>query len=98
MERKLEELEDKGLIRILRGADGDAILGIEVTPLVVETTAAPSITIEAPSSTSTGMLPHGLKTGDHQFNYFVAETSSSQCLASTGLYHSEEGKGWKLPP
>ncbi|XP_020653646.3 formin-like protein 1 isoform X6 [Pogona vitticeps] len=53
LERKLEELEDKGLIRILRGPDGDAIMGIEVIPVVVETTIASSITIEAPSSTST---------------------------------------------
>ncbi|KAH0626937.1 hypothetical protein JD844_002244, partial [Phrynosoma platyrhinos] len=53
LERKLEELEDKGLIRILRGPDGDAITGIEVIPIIVETTTATTITIEAPSSTST---------------------------------------------
>ncbi|XP_053119137.1 formin-like protein 1 isoform X3 [Hemicordylus capensis] len=49
LERKLEELEDKGLIRILRGSDGDAIIGIEVIPITVETT----VTIETSSSTST---------------------------------------------
>ncbi|XP_042332478.1 formin-like protein 1 isoform X2 [Sceloporus undulatus] len=53
LERKLEELEDKGLIRILRRPDGDAITSIEVIPVIVETTAATTITIEAPSSTST---------------------------------------------
>ncbi|XP_062994524.1 formin-like protein 1 isoform X2 [Elgaria multicarinata webbii] len=53
LEHKLEELEDKGLIRILRGLDGEVIMGIEVIPIVVETTAASSVTIEASSSTST---------------------------------------------
>ncbi|XP_061448168.1 formin-like protein 1 isoform X2 [Rhineura floridana] len=53
LEHKLEELEDKGLIRILRGTDGDGIVGIEVIPVIVETTAASLVTIDVPSSTST---------------------------------------------
>ncbi|XP_077773577.1 formin-like protein 1 isoform X2 [Podarcis muralis] len=53
LERKLEELEDKGLIRILRGPDADVIVGIEVIPVIVETSGASSVTIDAPSSTST---------------------------------------------
>nr|XP_034991395.1 formin-like protein 1 isoform X3 [Zootoca vivipara] len=53
LERKLEELEDKGLIRILRGPDGDVIVGIEVIPVIVEASGASSVTIVAPSSTST---------------------------------------------
>ncbi|XP_033025891.1 formin-like protein 1 isoform X5 [Lacerta agilis] len=53
LERKLEELEDKGLIRILRGPDGDVIVGIEVIPVIVEASGASSVTIDAPSSTST---------------------------------------------
>ncbi|XP_060637159.2 formin-like protein 1 isoform X2 [Anolis sagrei] len=53
LERKLEELEDKGLIRILRGPGGDAIMGIEIIPVIMDATAATTITIEAPSSTST---------------------------------------------
>ncbi|KAJ6633947.1 hypothetical protein lerEdw1_014235, partial [Lerista edwardsae] len=52
-EQKLEELEDKGLIRILRGLDAEAIVDIEVIPITVETTVAPSVLIEVPSSTST---------------------------------------------
>lgn len=57
LEHKLEVLEDQGLIRILRGQDGDTIVDIEVLPITVETPAVPSITIEAPSSTSTGIAP-----------------------------------------
>uniref|UniRef100_A0A670IYD8 Formin like 1 n=1 Tax=Podarcis muralis TaxID=64176 RepID=A0A670IYD8_PODMU len=53
LERKLEELEDKGLIRILRGPDADVIVGIEVIPVIVEASGASSVTIDAPSSTST---------------------------------------------
>nr|XP_056719298.1 LOW QUALITY PROTEIN: formin-like protein 1 [Euleptes europaea] len=53
LQRRLEELEDKGLIRILRGPDGDIIVSIEVIPVTVETTTVSSITIDAPSSTST---------------------------------------------
>lgn len=57
LERKLEELEDKGLIRILRGLDADAIMDIEVIPNMVEATVVPSVLIEVPSSTSTGTAP-----------------------------------------
>lgn len=56
LERKLEELEDKGLIRILRGLDADTIVDIEVIPITVETTVLPSVLIEVPSSTSTGTV------------------------------------------
>uniref|UniRef100_A0A670IYE0 Formin like 1 n=1 Tax=Podarcis muralis TaxID=64176 RepID=A0A670IYE0_PODMU len=52
LERKLEELEDKGLIRILRGPDADVIVGIEVIPVIVEASGASSVTIDAPSSTN----------------------------------------------
>ncbi|XP_034271871.1 formin-like protein 1 isoform X2 [Pantherophis guttatus] len=44
LEENLEELEDRGFIRIKRRPDSDSIIGIEVIPLV---------TIEASSSTST---------------------------------------------
>ncbi|XP_054851312.1 formin-like protein 1 [Eublepharis macularius] len=53
LEHRLEELEDKGLIRILRGPDGDVVVDIEVIPVTVETTTVPSVTIDVPSSTST---------------------------------------------
>ncbi|XP_066483095.1 formin-like protein 1 isoform X2 [Tiliqua scincoides] len=53
LERKLEELEDKGLIRILRGQDTYAIVDIEVIPITVETAVVSSVLIEVPSSTST---------------------------------------------
>uniref|UniRef100_A0A8D0L7S3 Formin like 1 n=1 Tax=Sphenodon punctatus TaxID=8508 RepID=A0A8D0L7S3_SPHPU len=52
LERKLEELEDKGLIQLVRGPDG-GILGIEIIPVAVETTVVSTVTIEASSSTST---------------------------------------------
>ncbi|XP_058039012.1 formin-like protein 1 isoform X2 [Ahaetulla prasina] len=44
LEHNLEELEDRGFIRIQRGPDSDSIIGIEVIPVA---------TIEASSSTST---------------------------------------------
>ncbi|KAM3823210.1 formin-like protein 1 [Vipera latastei] len=44
LEHNLEELEDRGLIRIQRGSGSDIIIGIEVIPVV---------TVEASSSTST---------------------------------------------
>ncbi|XP_026538590.1 formin-like protein 1 [Notechis scutatus] len=44
LEQNLEELEDRGFIRIQRGPGSDIIIGIEVIPVV---------TIEASSSTST---------------------------------------------
>ncbi|XP_077169055.1 formin-like protein 1 isoform X3 [Paroedura picta] len=53
LQRHLEELEDKGLIRLLRGPEGDVIVGVEVIPVAVETTTIPSITIDVPSSSST---------------------------------------------
>ncbi|KYO46616.1 hypothetical protein Y1Q_0018385 [Alligator mississippiensis] len=48
---KLEELEDKGLVRILRGPEGD--VAIEIVPVVIETPIIPVVTIEASASTST---------------------------------------------
>ncbi|XP_067412360.1 formin-like protein 1 isoform X2 [Emydura macquarii macquarii] len=53
LERKLEELEEKGLIRILRGPEGD--VAIEIVPVAMETTAVPMVTKEASPSTSTDL-------------------------------------------
>ncbi|XP_072212494.1 LOW QUALITY PROTEIN: formin-like protein 1 [Excalfactoria chinensis] len=50
LERRLAELEEKGLVQILRGPDGD--VAIEIVPVVIETTAAPVVTGEA-TATST---------------------------------------------
>ncbi|XP_025063122.1 formin-like protein 1 isoform X2 [Alligator sinensis] len=54
LEQKLEELEDKGLVRILRGPEGD--VAIEIVPVVIETPIVPVVTIEASASTSTDFL------------------------------------------
>ncbi|XP_019410106.1 PREDICTED: formin-like protein 1 isoform X1 [Crocodylus porosus] len=54
LEQKLEELEDKGLVRILRGPEGD--VAIEIVPVVIETPSIPVVTIEASASTSTDFL------------------------------------------
>ncbi|TFK02058.1 sodium- and chloride-dependent GABA transporter 1-like [Platysternon megacephalum] len=51
LEQKLEELEEKGLVRILRGPEG--AVAIEIVPVVMETTAVPTVTVEAYASTST---------------------------------------------
>ncbi|XP_043392776.1 formin-like protein 1 [Chelonia mydas] len=51
LEQKLEELEEKGLVRILRGPEG--AVAIEIVPVVMETTAVPTVTIEASASAST---------------------------------------------
>ncbi|CAM5178085.1 unnamed protein product [Eretmochelys imbricata] len=51
LEQKLEELEEKGLVRILRGPEG--AVAIEIVPVVMETTAVPTVPIEAAPSTST---------------------------------------------
>ncbi|XP_030397181.1 formin-like protein 1 isoform X2 [Gopherus evgoodei] len=51
LEQKLEELEEKGLVRILRGPEG--AVAIEIVPVVMETTAVPKDTAEASASTST---------------------------------------------
>ncbi|XP_061873899.1 formin-like protein 1 isoform X2 [Colius striatus] len=40
LERRLAELEEKGLVHILRGPDGD--VAIEIVPVVMETPAAPA--------------------------------------------------------
>ncbi|XP_064380519.1 formin-like protein 1 isoform X2 [Dromaius novaehollandiae] len=40
LERRLAELEEKGLVHILRGPDGD--VAIEIVPVVIETAAAPA--------------------------------------------------------
>ncbi|KAM6399137.1 formin-like protein 1 [Rhynochetos jubatus] len=45
LERRLAELEEKGLVQILRGPDGD--VAIEIVPVVIETPAAPMVTKEA---------------------------------------------------
>ncbi|XP_026720425.1 formin-like protein 1 [Athene cunicularia] len=45
LERRLAELEEKGLVQILRGPDGD--VAIEIVPVVIETPAAPVVTGEA---------------------------------------------------
>ncbi|XP_032652812.1 formin-like protein 1 isoform X4 [Chelonoidis abingdonii] len=51
LEQKLEELEEKGLVRILRGPEG--AVAIEIVPVVMETTAVSTDTVEASASTST---------------------------------------------
>ncbi|NWZ25391.1 FMNL1 protein, partial [Asarcornis scutulata] len=51
LERRLAELEEKGLVQILRGPDGD--VAIEIVPVVIETAAAPMVTTEA-TAASTG--------------------------------------------
>uniref|UniRef100_A0A8C8B403 Formin like 1 n=1 Tax=Otus sunia TaxID=257818 RepID=A0A8C8B403_9STRI len=51
LERRLAELEEKGLVQILRGPDGD--VAIEIVPVVIETPAAPVVTGEA-TGTGTG--------------------------------------------
>uniref|UniRef100_A0A8C6IVI0 Uncharacterized protein n=1 Tax=Melopsittacus undulatus TaxID=13146 RepID=A0A8C6IVI0_MELUD len=55
LERRLVELEEKGLVQILRGPDGD--VAIQIVPVVIETTAAPVVTQEATTGTGT-MDPH----------------------------------------
>ncbi|XP_044855485.1 formin-like protein 1 isoform X2 [Mauremys mutica] len=50
LEQKLEELEEKGLVRILRGPEG--AVAIEIVPVVMETTAVPTVTVEASASPS----------------------------------------------
>ncbi|XP_069733212.1 formin-like protein 1 isoform X3 [Phaenicophaeus curvirostris] len=53
LERRLVELEEKGLVQILRGPDGD--VAIEIVPVVIETPAAPVVTGEATTTgTATG--------------------------------------------
>ncbi|XP_009470400.1 PREDICTED: formin-like protein 1 [Nipponia nippon] len=59
LERRLAELEEKGLVQILRGPDGD--VAIEIVPVVIETPAAPVVTGEATTtstatSTATGTV------------------------------------------
>ncbi|KAK2512537.1 Fmnl1, partial [Columba guinea] len=51
LERRLAELEEKGLVQILRGPDGD--VAIEIVPVVIETPAAPVVTGEATTTTTT---------------------------------------------
>lgn len=50
LERRLVELEEKGLVQILRGPDGD--VAIQIVPVVIETTAAPVVTREATTTTT----------------------------------------------
>lgn len=57
LERRLAELEEKGLVQILRGPDGD--VAIEIVPVVIETAAAPVVTTEA-TAASTGTAGAGV--------------------------------------
>ncbi|XP_051496467.1 LOW QUALITY PROTEIN: formin-like protein 1 [Apus apus] len=50
LEQRLAELEEKGLVQILRGPDGD--VAIEIVPVVIETPAAPVVTGEATTGTT----------------------------------------------
>ncbi|NXH09506.1 FMNL1 protein, partial [Bucco capensis] len=49
LEQRLLELEEKGLLHILRGPDGD--VAIQIVPVVIETQAAPVPTGEATATT-----------------------------------------------
>ncbi|XP_038018861.1 formin-like protein 1 isoform X6 [Motacilla alba alba] len=51
LERRLAELEEKGLVQILRGPDGD--VAIEIVPVVIETPATPVVSGEATATTDT---------------------------------------------
>ncbi|XP_041577361.2 formin-like protein 1 isoform X6 [Taeniopygia guttata] len=51
LERRLAELEEKGLVQILRGPDGD--VAIEIVPVVIETPASPVASGEATATTDT---------------------------------------------
>ncbi|XP_064255713.1 LOW QUALITY PROTEIN: formin-like protein 1 [Passer domesticus] len=51
LERRLAELEEKGLVQILRGPDGD--VAIEIVPVVIETPATPVVSGEAAATTDT---------------------------------------------
>lgn len=51
LERRLAELEEKGLVQILRGPDGD--VAIEIVPVVIETPATPVVSGEAAAITDT---------------------------------------------
>ncbi|NXE98137.1 FMNL1 protein, partial [Menura novaehollandiae] len=51
LERRLAELEEKGLVQILRGPDGD--VAIEIVPVVIETPAVPVVIGEATATTTT---------------------------------------------
>ncbi|KAM6108121.1 LOW QUALITY PROTEIN: formin-like protein 1 [Pterocles gutturalis] len=51
LERRLAELEEKGLVQILRGPDGD--VAIEIIPVVIETPATPVVTGEATATAAT---------------------------------------------
>ncbi|XP_068023250.1 formin-like protein 1 isoform X2 [Melanerpes formicivorus] len=51
LERRLVELEEKGLVQILRGPDGD--VAIEIVPVVIETPAAPAVPGEPAAAVET---------------------------------------------
>ncbi|XP_054032906.1 formin-like protein 1 [Dryobates pubescens] len=51
LERRLVELEEKGLVQILRGPDGD--VAIEIVPVVIETPAAPAVPGEPAAAVGT---------------------------------------------
>ncbi|XP_014740334.1 PREDICTED: formin-like protein 1 [Sturnus vulgaris] len=55
LERRLAELEEKGLVQILRGPDGD--VAIEIVPVVIETPAAPVVSGEGTATTDTPAPP-----------------------------------------
>uniref|UniRef100_A0A8C3NAZ4 Uncharacterized protein n=1 Tax=Geospiza parvula TaxID=87175 RepID=A0A8C3NAZ4_GEOPR len=55
LERRLAELEEKGLVQILRGPDGD--VAIEIVPVVIETPATPVVSGDTtPTCAGTAML------------------------------------------
>ncbi|XP_071584438.1 formin-like protein 1 isoform X2 [Heliangelus exortis] len=53
LERRLAELEEQGLVQILRGPDGD--VAIQIVPVAIETPAAPVVTGEATTATTTAI-------------------------------------------
>ncbi|KAM6295619.1 LOW QUALITY PROTEIN: formin-like protein 1 [Aegotheles albertisi] len=55
LEQRLAELEEKGLVQILRGPDGD--VAIEIIPVVIETPAAPVVTGGATTDTAPSPPP-----------------------------------------
>ncbi|NXG43276.1 FMNL1 protein, partial [Psilopogon haemacephalus] len=61
LERRLEELEEKGLVQILRGPDGD--VAIEIVPVVIETPAPPAVNGEPAATAETAATATGTATG-----------------------------------
>ncbi|XP_064030760.1 formin-like protein 1 isoform X2 [Pogoniulus pusillus] len=61
LERRLVELEEKGLVQILRGPDGD--VAIEIVPVVIETPAAPAVTGKPAATAETTAATTAATTG-----------------------------------